>query len=61
MCVAYGLCEEEGGLPCVNNTAAQPLHDETAALVAELCPHIRYILHSAQFGQKFKLKLYLAK
>ena len=43
MCVTYGLCQLKDGLPCVNNTAAQPVpEDETVReRLYKLCPHLR--------------------
>ena len=42
MCVAYGLCQQEDGLPCVSNTPAQPLPDDQTVRdkLIQICPHL---------------------
>ena len=40
MCVAYGLCQQERGLPCVSNTPAQPLPEMVRDELIHICPHL---------------------
>ena len=44
MCVMYGVCKDKGDLPCPKNTRAKSLKkEESKAVIAEICPHLRFV------------------